>query len=178
MQTLNLGAIEMTFGPYAQRQLFFEPELNTAFTIGKYVSDTSAVLRNFRMRYIITDNFTDDFSMVVNLVDFYDDNKIIDTSAALLLADFVKPAVGRDFHQGWIRLDFTGTKTLAIGNMYLLQMIYTAGTYTTSDTRFIMFAIDYPFRTYDIIGSVNPFVNAVVEGQIFTERLYDDFVVR
>lgn len=167
----------MTFGPYAQRQLFFEPELNTWFTVAKPQSDESGVLRYIRVRSIITSNFTDDFNVSLRLVDFYDNANVIDTSNSLYLADFVKPT-SKDFRQGWIRFDFSGGKSLAIENRYVIQMRYNCTVFNTTETRFLMFAFDYPLRIYDTTGSSDIIENAYIEHQIFTERLYDDFVER
>lgn len=167
----------MTFGTYAQRQLWFEPELNTPFTVANSMPDESGVLKHIRIRYIISSNFTDDFNVSLRLVDYYDNADVIDTSNSLYLADFVMPTT-KAFRQGWIRFDFSGNKSIAIENRYVIQMIYNCSVYNTSDTRFVMFSLDYPFRTYETTGSDNPFTNGYIEHQIFTERLYDDFVER
>lgn len=167
----------MTFGTYAKRQLFFEPELNTWFTIGKSSPDDSGVLKHIRVRYIITSDFSDDCDVSLRLVDYYDNAEVIDTSNTLTLSDFVKP-VSKDFRQGWIRFDFSGNKAIATDNRYVLQMIYNCSAYNTTDTKFLMFCLDSPLKSYDTNGSDNPFTNGYIEHQIFTERLYDDFVVR
>ena len=167
----------MTFGNYAKRQLFFEPELNAWFTVGNPMPDESGILKHIRIRYIISSNFTDDFDVALRLVDFYDNSEVIDTSNTLSLADFVKP-ITKDFHQGWIRFDFTGNKSIATDNRYVLQMIYNCSVYNVSNTRFMLFPLDSPFKAYETTGSDDPFTNGYIEHQIFTERLYDDFVVR
>jgi hypothetical protein len=167
----------MTFGTYAQRQLFFEPELNTPFTVAQITPDESAVLKNIRVRYIISSDFTDDFDVALRLVYYHDNSVVLDTSNSLYLADFVKP-VTKDFHQGWIRFDFSGNKTIAKDNIYVLQMIYNCSVYNSSNTRFMMFCLDSPLKVYETTGSDNPFINGYIEHQIFTERLYDDFVER
>jgi hypothetical protein len=167
----------MTFGTYAQRQLFFEPELNTPFVVAYSQPDESGVLRHIRVRYIITDNFTDDCTIYLRVVDYYDTTEVIETSSPIVLSDFTLPT-GKQFRQGWIRFDFSGTKTIAKENTYRIEMLYNCTDYDSADDRFLMFAVDYPFRTYDTSGSTDPFTNCYIEHQIFTERLYDDFVVR
>jgi hypothetical protein len=167
----------MTFGTYAKRQVLFEPELNTWFTVAKPMPDESGVLKYIRIRYIISSDFTDDFDISLRLVDYYDNAEVIDTSNTLTLADFVKP-VTKAFHQGWIRFDFTGNKSIATDNRYVLQMIYNCSVYNTTLTRFIMFPLDSPLKAYETTGSDDPFTNGYIEHQIFTERLYDDFVIR
>jgi hypothetical protein len=167
----------MTFGTYAKRQLFFEPELNTPFFVAQIIPDHSAVLKHIRVRYIISSDFSDDFDLTLRIVDYYDNSVIVDTSNTIYLADFVKP-VTDDFRQGWVRLDFSGNKTIAKDNSYVLQMIYNCSVYNSTETRFMMFAIDSPLKVNNTSGSSSPFTNGYIECQIFTERLYDDFVER
>jgi hypothetical protein len=167
----------MTFGAYAKRQLFFEPELNQAFIIGYPKIAISGILKNMRIRYVITDDFDSSFDMQLKITPSYDADEIIDTSNSLTLSDFTKPNSFK-LRQGYVRFDFSGNKTLAIGNRYALQMVFNCSDFQTSDTKFIMFALDYPFRTYDTTGNQDIYDNGYIDSQIFLERPYDDFVVR
>lgn len=167
----------MTFGAYAKRQLFFEPEVNQDFVIAYPKMAISGILKNIRLRYVISDDFASDFTLQLKVTPTYDVDEIIDISNSLVLSDFVKPS-GFKLRQGWVRLDFSGNKTLAAGNRYALRMAFTCADFQTSDTKFIMFALDYPFRTYETTGDQDIYDNGYVDSQIFLERPYDDFIVR
>jgi hypothetical protein len=168
----------MTFGAYAKRQLWFEPVINSWDHLGDYTTAISGTLKSIRMRYIMTENFTDDFSLSIRLCSSLDPNEIIATSAALTLDDFTKPSSAFNFHQGWIRFDFLGLEVLSKDYSYGLYLNHSCSNYQTTDNKFIMFAIDSPLRTYTTSGNQNPFVNGYADIQIFLEGPYNDFVTR
>lgn len=168
----------MTFGNFAKRQLWFEPVVNTWGEMGSFAPSISGVLKNVRLRYLITGNFTDDFSLSVRVVDSNTGTTVIDTSNVLTLDDFTKPYAPFDFHQGWIRFDFSGNKVLSKDIAYKFQLNHACSVYTTDDQKFIMFAIDYPLRTNQTSGDQDAFVNGYADMQIYLERHYDDFVTR
>jgi hypothetical protein len=165
----------MTFGIYAKRQTLFEPELNTPFLISYFKPEFSAVLKNIRLRYLISNNFTDDCTIKLQV--YSNNDELIEESNSLTLNQFTMP-IAKQFRQGWIRFDFSSQKTITIDNQYKLKMVYTCTSYNSSNSRFLLFAIDYPFNTNQVIGLNDPFENCRIEWQLFTERLYDDFVVR
>lgn len=168
----------MTFGTFAKRQLWFEPTINASNDVGDYKSSIGGILKNIRIRYIITENFTDDFQMSLKLVDINDNSIIIAESNFLTLNDFTKPNSLFDFHQGWIRFDFSQNKILSKDNIYKLKLDYICSNYNTTNNRFIMFAIDYPFRTYETNGSDDPTINGYADVQFYIERRYDEFIER
>lgn len=165
----------MTFGNFAKRQPWFEPAVNTWDLVGSYYPSFSGVLKSIRMRYIITDNFTDDFALSVRFANLNDSTVILDTSNTLTLDDFTKPAALYDFHQGWIRLDFPGNEVMTKEIGYGLYLNHTCINYNTLDDRFIMYAIDHPLRTYSTDGDQNSYLNGYADIQIYLERAYDDF---
>jgi hypothetical protein len=165
----------MTFGNYAKRQLWFEPVINSWDLLGKFTPSLSGTIKNIRMRYIITENFVNDFNLSIRIASGLDPNEVIETSNILTLDDFTKPASPYDFHQGWIRFDFSGLEVLSGGYEYGLYLNHNCTDYQTADNKFIMFAIDYPLRTYTTSGDQNPFVNGYADIQIFLERTYNDF---
>jgi hypothetical protein len=164
----------MTFGNFAKRQLWFEPVINTWDLVGTFHPSFSGVLKSVRLRYIITENFAEDFSLSVRFANLNDSTVILDTSNVLSLDDFTKPSI-YDFHQGWIRLDFAGNEVMTKDIGYGLYLNYACSSYTTLDNKFIMFAVDSPLRTYETDGDQNPFVNGYADIQIYLERPYDDF---
>lgn len=165
----------MTFGNFAKRQLWFEPVINTWNLVGSYFPSFSGVLKSIRLRYIITENFAEDFNLSVRFANLHDASVILDTSNVIHLADFTKPASLYDFHQGWIRLDFPGNEVMTIDIGYKLYLNYACSSYTTLDDKFIMFAVDSPLRTYATDGSQDALANGYADIQIYLERPYDDF---
>jgi len=166
------------WGNFAKRQLWFEPVINTWDHIGTYEPSIAGVLKSVRLRYIITGNFTDDFALTMRLVNSNDNTVVVDTSNTLTLDDFTKPAAPFDFHQGWIRFDFDNGKVLSNGALYRFELQHVCAAYNTDDQRFIMFAIDYPLRTYETSGNSDPTLNGYGDIQIYLERRYDDFIER
>lgn len=165
----------MTFGNFAKRQLWFEPVINTWDLVGTFYPSFSGVLKSIRLRYIITENFAEDFNLSVRFSNINDATVILDTSNVIHLADFTKPASLYDFHQGWIRLDFPGNEVMTIDIGYKLYLNYACSSYTTLDDKFIMFAVDSPLRTYATDGSQDALANGYADIQIYLERPYDDF---
>lgn len=165
----------MTFGNYAKRQLWFEPVINSWDLVGKFTPSLSGTLKNIRIRYIITDNFVNDFNLSIRIASGLDANEIIDMSNILTLDDFTKPLSPYDFRQGWIRFDFSGLQSLSEGYEYGLYINHNCADYQTSNNRFIMFAIDSPLKTNTTSGDQSPFVNGYADIQIFLERSYNDF---
>lgn len=168
----------MTFGAYAKRQLWFEPNVGTNDFIGNYEASISGTLKHIRLRYIITENWAQDFTVSLRVVDSIDNSVVVDTSEELSLDDFTLPASPFEFHQGWIRFDFLGNKNLSSDRIYRIEMVFNAASYTTDNDNFIMFAIDYPFRTYNTSGDLDPTINGYADIQIYLERRYDDFIER
>lgn len=165
----------MTFGQYSKRQLWFEPVNGANDFIGNYTPSYAGTLKHIRLRYIITYNWTQDFTVGLRVLN---NSSLIDSSNLLTLNDFTLPNAPYDFHQGWIRFDFAGNKNLSDDINYRIEIDFDADTYSTDNSNFIMFAIDYPFRTYTTTGDSDPTMNGYAELQIYLERRYDDFIER
>lgn len=166
----------MTFGAYAKRQLWYEPNVGTNDFVGNYTPSISGTLKHIRVRYLITENWAQDFTVAIRVVESVDNTVVVDTSSALTLDDFTLPNSPFEFHQGWIRFDFLNNKTITANRIYRIEIVFNAASYITDDSNFIMFAIDYPFRTYPTDGDSDPTINGYGDIQIFLERRYDDFV--
>lgn len=168
----------MTFGAYAKKQLWYEPNIGTNDFVGNYMPSISGTLKHVRIRYIITENWAQDFNVSLRVVDSFDNSLVVDTSNSLTLDNFTLPNSPLQFHQGWIRFDFAGNKNLSANRTYRLEIVFNAASYTTDSANFVMFAIDYPFRTYETSGDDDPSMNGYGDIQLYLERRYDDFIER
>ena len=168
----------MTFGAYAKRQLWFEPNIGTNDFVGNYKTSKSGTLKHIRLRYLITENWAQDFTVALRVVDSVDNSIVLDTSENLTLDDFTLPNSPFEFHQGWIRFDFLGNKNVSLDRIYRIEIVFNAASYVTDNANFIMFAIDFPFRTYETSGNDDPTINGYGDIQIYLERSYDDFIER